>query len=701
MGMPPNAAAVHESAVHGLPSRVSEEERAKTLDRREVELRALAGELEARREQLAVASRCQAEFLANLSHELRTPLNSVLILSKLLVDNVEANLTDKQQSFARTIHSSGCDLLGLINDVIELSRIEAGALALEPEEISLEDLCGQVSLGFKHLAAERGITFSLELAPGLPRTLVTDGRRLHQVLKNLLLNAFKFTERGRVTLSVEPAAASDIRDRAEPSVLFSVIDTGIGVPDAQRDAIFQPFQQAGAKPIRGQRGAGLGLSLVRELSKLLGGEAHLAHSSASGSTFTVRIPARGTLAARGASLARVSRAPEASSAAVVAASGSAIVLVSADAELARALEPVTARAGLDLLRRVRADEVVASATLRGVVLDLRAPGLEGWIALDRMVRDSRSRHVPIFALVNQRDRARAARLGAFVVDAVTHGELEWIVQEAGWREPMQPRKLLGLATTSRLRAVALGTDLETRRVATAAELLHALATERFHALLVEAGAPGVDLREILEGLPATARRMPIVVHSERALAEHEIELLALHDAQHMVALADSDDLVALELSIALHRAHGSFSAAERERLERAARAWFSVHGLEVLIIDDDVRNIFAMTSALERHGVRVLYAESGRQGLDLLAQSPGIDAVLVDIRMSDQNGYEVVRAIRDNPSRASLPLIAVTANAMPADREECLASGATHYLAKPTTAALLVSTLRVATTRRG
>ncbi len=696
--MPPKAAAAHEPVTHGLPARALDDERAKPQGRSEGELRALAAELEVKRRELAVASRSQAEFLANLSHELRSPLNSVLILSRLLTDNLEGNLSEKQLSFARTIYSSGSDLLALINDVVDLSRIQAGALSLEAEELSLQELCDQAAYNFRQLAAERGIALSVELAPGLPKTVFTDGRRLQQVLKNLLHNAFKFTERGRVTLSARPAQDEDPR---EPAVLFAVTDTGIGVPDAERATIFEPFQQVGGKPVRGQRGAGLGLSLVRELCRVLGGEVRLAHSSVGGSTFTARIPLRLPSASKAPppSSPRVSVAADPGSIAPANARGAVLMLGSADPEIVRLLTAEAATAGLELIVRARADEGVRLEPVRGVVLDLRPPGLEGWIWLDRMVRDPSTRHVPVFALAGERERARAARLGAFVIEAATQAEIAWAFDQMSWHHPAQQRRLLAFDPLGRLGAVALGADLETRRVSTLEELSSALSLERYHALFVATEGLEAPLQAILDAVPERSRRLPIVIFAPHPPSAQEAELLVRHSEGRMLALGSDVELLGFELSIALHRPSSSLDAPESERLERAGDARLSLSGLKVLIIDDDVRNIFAMTSALERHGVRVLYAETGRQGLELLAQTPDIRAVLVDIRMSEQNGYEVVRAIRDDPRRASLPLIAVTANAMPADREKCLSSGATHYLPKPTTPALLVSTLRVVTAR--
>ena len=434
-------------AAHEAPR--AEDERARLLERRERELQVARAELEAREKQLAISSRYRSEFLANMSHELRTPLNSVLILSRLLGDNVDANLTEKQVSFARTIHTSGTDLLALINDVIDLSRVEAGTLMLELDELSLEDMCTQLRQGFAQLARERGIELVVEVAHGVPRTIFIDGRRLQQALKNLLLNALKFTERGRVTLTVRTADAGGAQSRgpegARPDIVFAVRDTGIGIPEDQRATIFEPFHHSDGKPIRGRRGSGLGLTLVRDFARLLGGDASLEASGPLGSTFALRVPWRRSPDSMPPPASEPALMPSAGADrdAATAASHPLLLLASGDAGVARVLRPIAERAGLDIVTRARPEaSLVVGAPPLGIVLDLRPVGLEGWISLDQLRRDLGMRQVPVFALTAPCDRRAAQRLGAFVLEAATEREMEWVAREVSWLAPQRPRKLL-------------------------------------------------------------------------------------------------------------------------------------------------------------------------------------------------------------------------------------------------------------------
>jgi signal transduction histidine kinase/CheY-like chemotaxis protein/HAMP domain-containing protein len=677
-------------------------EKAKLLELKNSEIEYTKLDIEEKAEQLALTSRYKSEFLANMSHELRTPLNSLLILSRMLSDNVDENLTAKQVEFAHTIHASGTDLLALINDILDLSKIESGTIGMELADVSLDELCGHVQQSFRHVADDKGLDFAIELDPALDRPFMSDQKRLKQVLKNLLSNAFKFTERGSVMMSVTPASSGWSRDqmslnRAGSVIAFSVIDTGLGIPDDKQRIIFEAFQQADGTTSRRYGGTGLGLSISRELAKLLGGEIKLVSTLGVGSTFTLYLPGTETASAHGAA-----PGPEHASMPSTCArreprlERQLLVLPEDPGVAVQALVQAAERGGcrVTLPRNGPAlFSLLAKWPGAAVAFDLDRAGLPGWIVLDCLKRNGDTRHVPVVVACRPEQSRRARALGALCVlgEQPTTAELARTLSAFERFEPGRRRRVLLVGGEAGGEVDALiGSDAVLLQRLTSSA--HAPNLGDFDCIVLLLESPDDSRLAVLRSLKAYEQPPPIVVFSERSLTWSEESALARHGKTLFVTHVRTLHQLLYEVVLAIHLPAGSLDARQSSLLASPAQR-VELQGVHVLLIDDDMRNIFAMASALERHGATVAYADNGRDGLDKLARSPEIQAVLVDIMMPDMDGYEVLRRVRE--SQASLPLIAVTAKAMPADREKCISAGASHYLAKPVSIPELVSALKV------
>jgi CheY-like chemotaxis protein/signal transduction histidine kinase len=696
---------------------------------REVELARLA--LEEKAEQLALSSKYKSEFLANMSHELRTPLNSLLILSQLLADNPEGNLEVKQVQFATTIHSAGADLLSLINDILDLSKIEAGTMTVDVDALLLASLPEYVERNFGQVARHKGLTIDVELAVGLPATISTDPRRLQQVLKNLLANAFKFTERGGVSLTASVVTSGWSADHAAlgaaPTVLaFSVRDTGIGIAREKQGIIFQAFQQADGTTSRKYGGTGLGLSISREIAQLLGGEIRVSSTPGEGSTFTLYLPE--SYAAVAPAVTSL-RAPQATGGDAVREvrtehapptpnllgddraeirTGDRVLLAIEDdptfaqvlLDLARGLHfkclvAVTGEAGLALAHEYQPD---------AITLDLGLPGVDGWIVLDRLKHSARTRHIPVHIIsADDAGKRRSLQLGALdflmkPVSAKALGEALGTALDASL--PRTSRMLLVEDNAEQRRAVVelIGNgDVVITCVGTGADALDALAGERFDCMVLDLGLPDMTGFELIDRIEKDPRldALPVIVYTGRDLSRDETEGLARRAEAVIVKNVGSVEHLLDQTSLYLHRNEAGLSAPRRLMLKKVRESDPVFAGKTVLVVDDDVRNIFALTSVLERHKMIVLFAENGRRGLEMLAENPQISLVLMDIMMPEMDGYEATREIRRIERYATLPVVALTAKAMKDDRERCIAAGASDYVTKPVDADVLLSVLRV------
>ncbi|HEY7785653.1 MAG TPA: HAMP domain-containing protein [Pyrinomonadaceae bacterium] len=724
------------------------QEKAELLARQKAEVEAKNREVEEARwemeekaEQLALTSKYKSEFLANMSHELRTPLNSMLILSRQLAENVEENLTPKQVQFAETIHSSGSDLLSLINDILDLSKIESGMMGIEVSPISLADITHQLERSFYQLAQDKNLDFIIERSPDLDDTITTDDKRLQQVLMNLLSNAFKFTDEGKVVLSVKPAAQDEVYhldslNRAANVIAFSVTDTGIGIPTEKQRIIFEAFQQADGTTSRKYGGTGLGLSISREIARLLGGEIRVLSKPGAGSTFTFYLP-RDYVPAGASVMGRQASERSASPAEVqpawtplekldpdeltILASDSRMImddrhdLAEGDRVVLIVEDDVPfASIMLDLARDKGFKGLVAStgsmaiAMARkykptAITLDIRLPDRDGWTVLDRLKHDPETSHIPVHIITVEEQRQRALQQGAFthLQKPVTSEVLGKAFDEIADFAARRVRKLLVVEDddVQRMSVVELigNGDVKTTAVATGEEALNLLKDERFDCMVLDLKLPDMSGFELIEKLQSDLGRhdLPIIIYTGKELSrKEELHLKKVADAI-IVKEASSPERLLAETALFLHRVEADLPDSKRRMLAQVHRCDPVLTGRKVLVVDDDVRNIFALTSALEAHNMEVVHAENGYEGINLLKSEPGIEAVLMDIMMPEMDGYEAIAAIRQMEEFKQLPIIALTAKAMKADRDHCLEVGASDYISKPLDIDQLLSLLRV------
>jgi HAMP domain-containing protein/signal transduction histidine kinase/CheY-like chemotaxis protein len=718
------------------------------VERKNREVEQARQALEEKAKQLALTSKYKSEFLANMSHELRTPLNSLLILSDQLSKNPEQNLSPKQVEFARTIHSSGNDLLNLINDILDLSKIESGTVAVDVGELVLRDLSDYVDRTFRHVAENKKLEFEISLASALPRVIHTDAKRLQQIIKNLLSNAFKFTERGRVSLRIDPAdrgwnTETDSLNRAKSVLAISVVDTGIGIPPEKQQIIFEAFQQADGSTSRKYGGTGLGLAISRELARLLGGEIRLASTPGAGSTFTLYIPAN-FVPAKAAPLARRPEAespahpalpalppplvlPDPTTLPPTAADSEAatisnqlsddtsnlvpgerlLLIVENDVNFARFLLDTAHEHGFKAAVATRGAAAIGMAReLRpaAITLDINLPDIDGWHVLNRLKDDSSTRHIPVQIITTEEEYLRGLRMGAIgglTKPIKTKEVLDGTFNHIKGTIERTTRRVLIVhgdeAQRSRIAESIAGPDAELVTSAGGREVLTMLQGQPFDLIIVDMDLQEPKTFDLVDEIKEEQKlhELPLIVLSGRDLSKkEEIHLKRLTQSSVVKDVRSPDRLVD-EVSLFLHRPMDKMSPEVRGRIDHLHSTSAVLARRKVLIVDDDIRNIFAMTSILEPHEMELFSAETGRSAIDILQKTPEIDVVLMDIMMPDMDGYDTMRAIRKITRFRSLPIIALTAKAMKGDREKCIEAGASDYISKPVDTAQLLATLRV------
>jgi len=700
------------------------------VERKNQEIEQARRALEEKAKELALTSKYKSEFLANMSHELRTPLNSVLILGQQLSDNPDGNLTPKQVEFARTIHGAGTDLLNLISDILDLSKIESGTVSVEAEEVFFASLVDMVARPFRHEAENRRLTFELYSDPQLTRSLVTDSKRLQQVLKNLLSNAFKFTEQGSVRLSVRHVESGWTEDHPVLSnsasvVAFEVSDTGVGIPAEKQRIIFEAFQQADAGTSRKYGGTGLGLAISRELASLLGGEIQLRSSVGKGSTFTLYLPqiyvgsstlnvvetnknlsgrSALQLSALGATERSVEQIPDDRE--NLQPEDAVLLIVEDDPHYARVLCDLSHDKGFKVLIATRGAEALALAREfhpAAVSLDVFLPDMLGWTVLNHLKQDPSTRHIPVQMLTLDEDRQHGLARGAFsfVTKPTTpEGLAEAFARIKDYAEPRRKRLLIVEDNPAEQLSISelLGhDDIEVSVAATGSEALAAINNETFDCMVLDLRLPdmtGFDVLERLRDTPASSD-LPVVVFTGKELSSEEDSQLHSLARSVVVKGVESPERLLDETALFLHRVIDRLPVDKQRMLDRLHRSDEALSGRKVLVVDDDVRNIFALSSVLERRGMVVLTAGTGRQAIATLESTPDISIVLMDVMMPEMDGYETMQVIRQNASFRRLPIIALTAKAMKGDREKCLEAGASEYLAKPVNTEQLLSALRM------
>ncbi|MBJ6982775.1 HAMP domain-containing protein [Luteimonas sp. MC1572] len=682
-------------------------------------------ELEEKAAELALTSRYKSEFLANMSHELRTPLNSILILGQQLAENPEANLSGRQVEFAKTIHAAGTDLLNLISDILDLSKIESGTVTVDSEAVRFAHLRDNLMRAFRHEAERRDLEFTIELDPALGPVLSTDPKRLQQILKNLLSNAFKFTQQGSVRMRAYKATAGwshehDVLVDAGTVVAIEVSDTGIGISADKQRIVFEAFQQADSGTARQFGGTGLGLAISREIAGLLGGELTLQSEPGTGSTFTLYLPLHYAGADRAHSVraAQALRGPSGAVEAPVAApeavaddrdfeadGAPVLLLVEDDARYATVLRDLARKQGFHVLvagSGAEALQLVHACQPTAICLDIFLPDMLGWTLLARLKQDAGTRHIPVQILTIEEGRHQSLERGAFAYLAkpATTQTIDASLQRM--REYALPRvkRLLVVEddTNERLGIEALigHDDVAIDTVDSGEAALTALAGGAYDCAVVDLRLPDMDGFELLDRIQEQPqlRDLPIVVFTGKELSAEEMQRLR-HAAKSVVLKdVESPERLLDETALFLHRVIAHLPPDKRRMVERLHASDEVLADKRVLVVDDDVRNIFAMSSVLERHGMDVITAANGQEAVEKVAGDSTIGLVLMDIMMPGMDGYETMRAIRRLPESRALPIVAITAKAMKGDREKCLEAGASDYLAKPVVTDELLGVLR-------
>ncbi len=694
------------------------------VERKNTEVEQARSALEEKAKQLALTSKYKSEFLANMSHELRTPLNSLLILSDQLSRNSDGNLTQKQVEYCKTIHASGNDLLSLINDILDLSKIESGTVTVDAGDLQFSDLQDYVERTFRHVAESKGLDFSFQLADNLAKGCYTDTKRLQQVLKNLLSNAFKFTEEGKVEVRVGMANGGWSMDNeslrtAKGGVLsFAVKDTGIGIAPDKQQIIFEAFQQADGSTSRKYGGTGLGLAISREIATMLGGELHLDSTPGKGSTFIFYMPVnyvapksvrKPTTTTQDSGLVpaltvetpeymvpEYSQVPnEIDDDRSRLRSGDRVVLiVENDLSFSRFLLDIVHEHGLKALVTTKAGSAIALTrefNPTAIILDIKLPDIDGWQVIDHLKSDLSTRHIPVHIISNDENVDRGVSLGAMSAwtKPIRKEQLDEIMESITTFSERRVRRLLLVEDdeVQRQRLIELldGPDIAITAVGTGQETLDNLHKQSFDCLLLDLGLPDRNGLKLIEEIRRMkeGRHLHIIVHTARELDSDTATFLRKHAQSAIIKDYAAPERLLDAVSLALHRIQANLADEQRLLIERLHQPRAVLNGKTVLVVDDDIRNIFAMTGVLERFHMKVISAENGHDALARLREVPEIEVVLMDIMMPGMDGYDTMRAIRNDLGIRDLPIIALTAKAMKGDREKCIDAGASDYVAKP------------------
>ena len=688
------------------------------MNRKNIELNEAQVQLEERAQELQRSSKYKSEFLANMSHELRTPLNSSLILAKLLSENPHGNLSGEQVKFAESIYSAGNDLLNLINDILDISKVEAGKLEVLPENASVARVVEGLRGMFEPLAADKGLTLKVEVQPGTPPMLYTDSQRLEQILKNLLSNAIKFTEKGQVSLTVARVPGE--------GVAFTVKDSGIGIAQDQQESIFEAFRQADGTTNRRYGGTGLGLSISRDLATLLGGSISISSTPGQGSEFTLIMPEQFVEPAEPMTpkVAPSARPVPASTVLVPVEvapvhiprfaddrekapfSTRCILVVEDEPNFARILFDLAHELGYNCLVAHGADEgfaLAAEFSPDAILLDMRLPDHSGLTVLQRLKASAPTRHIPVH-VISVEDRVEAAmHMGAvgYAVKPTTREELKNVFARLEAKLTQKVKRVLlveddDLQRDSIARLIG-DDDIEITAVGFAQEALDLLRTHIYDCMIIDLKLPDMLGGDLLKrmSMEDICSFPPVIVYTGRNLTRDEEAELRKYSRSIIIKGARSPERLLDEVTLFLHKVESQLSH-ERQTMLQTARSRDKVfEGRKILLVDDDVRNIFALTSALEHKGAIVVIGRNGREAIERLNEVEDIDLVLMDVMMPEMDGYEATIEIRKNPRWRKLPIIAVTAKAMKDDQERCLQAGTNDYLAKPIDLDRLFSLIRV------
>ncbi len=716
------------------------EEQKMNIKQKNMELETSRSFIKEKAKDLEISGKYKSEFLANMSHELRTPLNSILLLSKLLSDNKDHNLTGKQVEFAQTIQGSGSDLLNLINEILDLSKVESGKMKLHLEDVSLQDIADTMKQNFKSVARENKLNLNIDVAQDLPTQISTDQQRLDQVVKNLLSNAFKFTDKGSVTLNIgRPEKGVDFSKNGldpEKTVAFSISDTGIGIAEENRKVIFEAFQQADGTISRNYGGTGLGLSISRELAKFLDGELHLESKEGKGSTFTLYIPEtldgvqkaesrrekgeEGTRRLKTGNEERLisNKKLERGKFQVsnkefipddrkeVSAKDKSILIIEDDSKFARILRDLSREKGFKVLVAENGETGLHFADYYrpcAIILDVGLPGMDGWAVMSGLKKNPKTRHIPVHfisALDKSHDAMKMGAIG-YLTKPVSMEKVEQAYEKIEHMISSPIKKLLVVEDDKAQRkAVAelVGSkDVLVTGVSTGREANELLTTENFDCMILDLSLPdmsGIELLSMMKNEDAFLY-MPVIVYTGKELTKKEKAILDEYAESIIIKDAKFPERLLDETTLFLHSVEENLTEEKRKMLRMIHDKESILKDKKVLLVDDDMRNVFALTNILEDKGIKVLVGKNGKEAIEHLNKNPDLDLALMDIMMPEMDGYEATGKIRNQERFKNLPIIALTAKAMKGDRAKCIEAGANDYLAKPVDTNKLISMLRV------
>jgi CheY-like chemotaxis protein len=670
-----------------------------TLEHKNAELERAQRALEQRASELATVSAYKSQFLTNMSHELRTPLNSMLLLSNLLSENQSGNLSDKQVGYCKTIYTAGSELLALINQVLDLARVEAGKTEINLETTNLRDITDHVRVAFEPVARHKGLELVVELDPGAPETITTDRQRLLQILNNLIANAIKFTEKGRVALRVHrvlPETVLGRQDlRAERAVAFEVSDSGPGIALEDQTRVFAPFEQASPLIARRHGGTGLGLAISRELAELLGGELVLRSTPGVGSTFVCHLPL--SAEAGEASPAVPPRKSESTRPRI-----STLLVIEDDPTFADSLVSFIREQGLDVVVANNGEDGIRLALERspvGIILDMGLPDIDGWTVLERLRANPATASIPVHCVSGAAGLERSLSMGAigYVAKPASHDDLLRVIESLVPKRRAGPLEVLVVEDDPRagdsLVAQLLANEVRARRVGSAKDALAAIGAARYDCIIVDLGLPDMDGLELLSSLDRTPERSPaVIVYTGRALSKAEARKLEAY--AEAVVLKEGSSIERLLDEIRLFAGRLTSEPGTRTSAPEPIAIDERLHGKKILIVDDDMRTVYALSAMLRSKGFVVEVADNGRAGIEMLHEHPDLDLVLMDIMMPEMDGYAAISAIRAEARYASLPIIALTAKAMKGDEQKCMDVGASGYMPKPVDPSRLLRVLR-------
>jgi len=675
------------------------DEQRRALEQKNAELQDARRRLEQKAVELTTISTYKSQFLANMSHELRTPLNSMLLLSNLLAQNETGNLTEKQVEFCRTVNAAGKDLLALINQVLDLAKIESGKQQVRIEEVSLRHVVQHVEHVFGPLAREKGLTFTVEVAPELPETLVTDRQRLDQILNNLIGNAIKFTDRGQVGLKVARPGPHQRPGRGDldpaSTLVFAVSDTGIGIPPEFQQRIFEPFEQVESRSDRRYGGTGLGLPIARELANLLGGELELQTTPGGGSTFLCYLPERRSETAQAPAPAPAPPprpAPASDDRSALEPGERCILIIEDDPVFALTFGAVIHDQGLKYL--VAGDGKTGLRLARekkpsGIVLDVKLPDIDGFTVMEWLRSDPETAGIPVHFVSGMDGGERGMAMGAvgYLTKPATQRDLLRVIDSLVPRGERESRVLIvedDKDTADSLVHRLVGEKMVARRVASAGEALELLAKERFDCMILDLSLPDMDGLKLLQALQegGSPDSPPVVVYTGRALSKPEAKRLEAYAEAVVLKEGPSTERLIDEVRLFARRFRDGIPT-RRRLAPRTQAGEVDLNGRKILVVDDDMRTVYALSALLRAKGAEVVAADTGHAALDMLAAHPDVQLVLMDMMMPEMDGYEALRRLRQQERLRALPVIALTAKAMKGDREQCLQAGANEYMSKP------------------